>query len=117
MLDGSGSPTRVPIPGREGKLKLHLPESPALIFFPLTFCGRPPLAAGEAPSCRGRIWAKLGPGSQSGAGIEGLGGVGRRDAGSGGCLKMADVAAGLKPEGAAYWSRDRILSSGRPVVG
>lgn len=40
------------------------------------------------------------------------GGVGRRDSGSGGCFKMADVAAGLKPEGAAYWSRDRILYSG-----
>ncbi|XP_053155408.1 protein hinderin isoform X2 [Hemicordylus capensis] len=37
-----------------------------------------------------------------------MGVAGRRDAGSGGCFKMADVAAGPGPEGAAYWSRDRV---------
>ncbi|KAJ6663040.1 hypothetical protein lerEdw1_010861 [Lerista edwardsae] len=52
---------------------------------------------------------KAGAQAANGKRGEGVVGVaGRRDAGSGGCFKMADVAAGPGPEGAAYWSRDRV---------
>ncbi|XP_047683355.1 protein hinderin isoform X3 [Prionailurus viverrinus] len=52
---------------------------------------------------RGRASAPCG---QSGLGLEAGAGRPRRDAPSGGCFKMADVAGPSRPGAAAFWSRD-----------
>lgn len=49
------------------------------------------------------------PCGQSGLGLEAGAGRPRRDAPSGGCFKMADVAGPSRPGAAAFWSRDCIL--------
>lgn len=58
------------------------------------------------PRRRGRASAPCG---QSGPGLEAGAGRPRRDAPSGGCFKMADVAGPSRSGAAAFWSRDCIL--------
>ncbi|XP_076991709.1 protein hinderin isoform X3 [Tamandua tetradactyla] len=63
------------------------------------------------PRRRGRASA---PCDQWGLSLEAEAGRPRRDAPSGGCFKMADVAALSRPDAAVFWTRDSILClSGR----
>lgn len=58
------------------------------------------------PRKRGRASERCG---QWGLGLKAGAGWPRRDAGSGGCFKMADVAGPSRRGAAAFWSRDCIL--------
>lgn len=95
---GSSSPRRLfPLPRRVLHTTSPGPSDPS---------GRTVPPRRGRPRKRGRASVSCG---QSGPGLGAGAGRPRRDAPSGGCFKMADVAGPSRPGAAAFWSRDCIL--------